>query len=1081
MISRICCLVFVLSCLLTASFTQSPQKQAQGSEDKQVKTPAAGPKKPGNKPVVLPAASGQIDERVFGAMRWRQVGPFRGGRVLAVTGVPGEPNVFYFGGASSGVWKSTDAGANWQPLFDKQSIASIGAIAVAQSDHNIIYVGSGEACIRGNISYGNGVYKSVDAGKTWKNIGLKDTRHIGALIVDPRNPNIVFVAALGHAYGSNEERGVFRTTDGGTTWQKVLYKDNKTGAIAVVFDPNNSSTLFASLWEVYRTPWSLNSGGPGSGLYKSTDGGTTWTRLEGHGLPSGIMGRIGIAVSGADSNKIYAMVESKEGGLYRSDDGGDSWIRMNEDGRLRQRAWYFSHIFADPRSADTVYVLNTGMFRSTDGGRSFGLLPAPHGDHHGLWIDPDNPEHLINGNDGGATVSLDGGRTWSTQYNQPTAQFYHVITDNRWPYYIYGAQQDNSTIAIKSYDDDGVIGRQDWYAVGGGESGYIAPYPPDPNVTFANAEGFTSRFDKRTEQIVDISVWPLDVSGNGAEKLLHRFNWTSPLMVSPHDPNTLYTAAEMVFKSTNAGQSWTPISGDLTRNDKSRQKPSGGPITLDITSVEYYDTIFALAESPIKKDTIWAGTDDGLVQLTTDGGQHWANVTPKDLPEWSMVSIIEASHYDPNTAYLAIDRHKFDDFRPLIFRTRDSGKNWILTANGIPEGSYVRSVREDPKHKGLLYAGTETGVYFSVDDGGHWQPLKLNLPTVPIHDLEVHGDDLVAATHGRSFWVLDDITPLRQLDAVSPTAEMTLFKPQTALRLHLPTDIDRRGAVGDNPPPGVILDYYFKTAPKEEVKLEIVDSDGKVVRTLSSKEKKGDEQPPEWPDQVKEITTIPASAGMNRYAWNLRWEPPVKIPGAFYSGVGPQGPLAQPGTYTVKLTAGNQTQSQPLEIILDPRAKGVKAEDLRKQFELALQIRDANTNLHRAVNQIRTLRAEIKALQQRFENDLNIKPLLEHAAALDKKMTPVEEQLIQVNMKGSEGNLAFPNMLNEQFDGISAVVQGGDSAPSQQQYEVFKMLRVQLDQQLAAWKQILSTEVPAFNNHMKSSSIPVLYLPPESE
>jgi photosystem II stability/assembly factor-like uncharacterized protein len=1083
--SRVFVLLFI--CTFSAAFAQSP-KNPQTSEDKQGKKPGATtaqPKKPAAKTTTpaqtSPPAPGQIDEKVFGAMRWRQVGPFRGGRVLAVTGVPGEPNVFYFGGASSGVWRSTDAGTSWQPLFDKQPIASIGAIAVAESDHNVIYVGTGEACIRGNISYGNGVYKSVDAGKTWKNVGLKDTQHIGALIIDPKNPNIVFVAALGHAYGPNEERGVFRTTDGGATWQKVLYKDNKTGAIDVVFDPKNSSTLFASLWEVYRNPWSLNSGGPGSGLYKSTDGGATWMHIEGHGLPAGIMGRIGISVSGADSNKVYAMVESKEGGLYRSDDGGDNWIRMNEDGRLRQRAWYFSHIFADPKSADTVYVLNTGMFRSTDGGRTFGLLPAPHGDHHGLWIDPDNPEHLINGNDGGTTVSLDGGRTWSTQYNQPTAQFYHVITDNRWPYYIYGAQQDNSTIAIKSYDDDGVIGRQDWYAVGGGESGYIAPYPPDPNITFANAEAFTSRFDKRTEQLVDISVWPLDVSGNGAEKLLHRFNWTSPLMISPHDPNTLYTAMEMVFKSTDGGQSWAAISGDLTRNDKSKQKPSGGPITLDITSVEYYDTIFALAESPLKKDTIWAGTDDGLIQLTTDGGQHWANVTPKDMPEWSMISIIEASHHDANTAYVAVDRHKLDDFRPLIFRTRDNGKNWILTANGIPDGSYVRAVREDPKRKGLLYAGTETGVYFSVDDGGHWQPLKLNLPTVPVHDLEIHGDDLIAATHGRSFWVLDDITPLRQADVVSATAEMVLFKPETALRLHLPTDIERRGPVGDNPPPGAIIDYYFKSAPKDEVKLEILDSGGKVVRSLSSKEKKGDEQPPEWPDQVKEVTTIPAAAGMNRYAWNLRWEPPVKIPGAFYSGIGPQGPLAQPGQYTVKLTAGNQSQSQTLEIVVDPRTKSVNADDLRKQFELAIQVNNANTELHRAVNQIRTMRAEIKAMEQRFDNDARMKPILEQAGALDKKMAPVEEHLIQVNMKGSEANLAFPNMLNEEFDSFSGIVQAGDGAPSQQQYEVFKMLRGQLDQQLAAWKQLMSADVPAFNEAMKSSNIPALYLPPENE
>jgi photosystem II stability/assembly factor-like uncharacterized protein len=1086
MIFRSRFLSFLLISTVSFSFAQSTQAPAQHQEErKPAKQPAAAPqKKTTSKPAAqpqTPSAPGPVDEKLFSAMRWRQVGPFRGGRVLAVTGVPGEPNVFYFGGASSGVWRSTDAGTNWQPLFDKQPIASIGAIAVVPSDHNIIYVGSGEACIRGNISYGNGVYKSVDAGRTWKNVGLKDTRHIGAVIVDPKDPNVVLVAALGHAYGPNEERGVFRSTDGGATWQKVLYKDNKTGAIDVVFDPNNANTVFASMWEVYRTPWSLNSGGPGSGLYRSSDGGATWTHLEGHGLPAGIMGRIGVSVSGADSNKIYAMVESKEGGLYRSDDGGDSWIRMNEDGRLRQRAWYFSHIFADPKSADTVYVLNTGLFRSTDGGRTFNLLPAPHGDHHGLWIDPDSPERMINGNDGGATVSLDGGRKWSTQYNQPTAQFYHVITDNRWPYYIYGAQQDNTTVAIKSYDDDGVIGRQDWYAVGGGESGYIAPYPLDPNITYANAEAFTSRFDKRTEQVVDISVWPIDFSGNGAEKLPHRFNWTSPLMLSPHDPHTLYTAQEMVFKSTNEGQSWTPISGDLTRNDKSKQKPSGGPITLDITSVEYYDTIFALAESPLKKGMIWAGTDDGLVHLTGDGGQHWTNVTPKDMPEWSMISIVEASHHDANTAYLAVDRHKFDDFRPLIYRTRDAGKNWILIANGIPEGSYVRSVRDDPKRKGLLFAGTETGVYFSIDDGGHWQPLKLNLPAVPIHDLEVHGDDLVVATHGRSFWVLDDITPLRQLDWVNTNLELALYKPQTAVRLHLPTDIERRGPVGDNPPPGAIIDYYFKTAPKDEVKLEIVDSSGKVVRSLSSKEKKGEEQPPEWPDQVKEVTTIPAAAGMNRYAWNLRWEPPVKIPGAFYSGIGPQGPLAQPGQYTVKITAGSHSQSQPCEIIMDPRVKGVSPEDLRKQFELAMQVRDANTDLHRAVNQIRTLRAEIKALQERLDDDPSMKSVREQAAALDKKMTPVEEQLIQVNMKGSEANLAFPNMLNEQFDTFSAVVQAGDSAPSEQQNEAFRMLRGQLDQQLAAWKQIMSVDVPAFNQSMKNTSIPALYLPPERE
>jgi hypothetical protein len=530
------------------------------------------------------------------------------------------------------------------------------------------------------------------------------------------------------------------------------------------------------------------------------------------------------------------------------------------------------------------------------------------------------------------------------------------------------------------------------------------------------------------------------------------------------------------------GQSWTQISPDLTRNDKSKQKPSGGPITLDITSVEYFDTIFTVAESPLKKDMIWAGTDDGLVQLTNDGGQHWSNVTPKDVPEWSMISIVEPSHHDANTAYIAVDRHKLDDFRPYIFRTRDAGKTWILTAGGIPEGSYVRSVKEDPKRKGLLFAGTETGVYFSIDDGGHWQPLKLNLPTVPVHDVEVHGDDLVVATHGRAFWVLDNITALRQVETSSAASEAILFKPETAIRLHLPDAIERRGPVGDNPPPGAIIDYYFKTAPKDEVKLEILDGSGKVVRSLSSREKKEFEQPPEWPDQVKEVTTIPAGAGMNRYAWNLRWEPPVKIPGAFYTGQGPQGPIAMPGHYTIKLSVGSWSQTQPLELVIDPRvAKTVTQQALQQQFDLALQVRQANDDLHRAVNQVRTMRGELKNVQGRFAEDAKLKQVVAQADTLDKKMAPVEEALIQVNMKGSEANLAFPNMLNEQLDGLSSAVQAGDSAPSQQQQEVFKMLRSELDQQLTAWKQIMQNDVPAFNELVRNSNIPVLYLPPAGE
>ncbi|MGH8275899.1 MAG: WD40/YVTN/BNR-like repeat-containing protein, partial [Steroidobacteraceae bacterium] len=677
----------------------------------------------------------QVNPELFSGMKWRQIGPFRGGRVLAVSGVPGDPATWYFGAAAGGVWKSTNAGNTWQPIFDGQKIASIGAIAVADSDHNILYVGTGEACPRGDITYGDGVYKSLDAGKTWQHVGLTDTRHIGAIIVDPENPDIAFVAALGHVFGPNEERGIFRTGDGGKTWQRVLFRDRDTGGIDVVFDPHNPNTLFASLWQMRRQPWKFSSGGPGSGLYRSTDGGHGWRQIVGHGLPGGPLGRIGVSVSGADGKRVYAAIEAKEGGIFRSDDGGDSWTRINPDHRFRQRAWYYSHIFADPDAVDTVYVLNTGAFRSTDGGKSFQLLPAPHGDYHALWIDPRDPRRLINGNDGGATLSLDGGTTWTREDNQPTAQFYHVAVDNHWPYRVYGAQQDNSTIAIASRDDEGVIGRQDWYPVGGGESGYIAPDPRDPDIVYANADsGQMTRYDHRTGNLRDVSMYPLDVSGNAAESLQYRIQWTEPVFVSRHDSNVLYTAAQFVLKSTDQGRSWKRISGDLTRNDKSKQHPSGGPITLDITSVEYYDTVFALAESPLQKGLLWAGSDDGLIHVTRDDGRTWQNVTPTDMPEWSMVSIIEPSPHDAKAAYAAIDRHKLDDLKPLIYKTHDGGRTWTRIVAGIPDGAYVRSVREDPKRKGLLYAGTELGVYLSFDDGEHWQPLQLNLPVTPVHD-----------------------------------------------------------------------------------------------------------------------------------------------------------------------------------------------------------------------------------------------------------------------------------------------------------------------------------------------------------
>jgi photosystem II stability/assembly factor-like uncharacterized protein len=1023
-------------------------------------------------------AAQQYNDSQMKGMKWRLVGPFRGGRVLAVTGIPGDPYTFYFGGVAGGLWRTNDAGITWTSLTDKEPFASIGAIAVSESNPGVIYVGTGESCLRGNISYGNGAYKSTDGGKSWTSIGLKDTQHISRIVVNPRNPDIVFVAALGHAYGPNPDRGIYRSTDGGKNWEKVLYKDDKSGAIDLAVDPHNANVMFAALYQIQRTPWSLESGGSGSGLYRSVDGGTTWKHLEGNGLPSGILGRIGVSVSGADSNRVYALVEAKEGGLYRSDDGGDSWTKVNDDQRLTQRAWYFTHIFADPRSADTVYMLNTGMFRSTDGGKSLTLLPAPHGDHHGLWIDPTNPKRLINGNDGGATVSVDGGKTWSTQYNQPTAQFYHVAADERPLYYLYGAQQDNSTVGIASRSDDGYIGRQSWYDVGGGESGYIIPDPRDANIVYAGSGGgIITRFDKRTQQEQDITVWPIDGTGHGARDLKYRQAWTDPIAMSPFNPDVLYTAAEVVFKSADHGMSWTTISGDLTRNDKSKQESSGGALTKDNTTVEYYDTVFTIAESPVQKDLLWAGTDDGLIHITRDGGQHWTNVTPKGVPEWSMVSLIEASPQDAGKAYAAIDTHKVDDVRPYIFKTTDFGKTWTKITNGIPDGAYTHAVREDPKQKGLLYAGTEMGVYVSFDDGAHWQTLQLNLPTSPIHDLIVKDDDLAVATHGRAFWVLDDITPLRQLSAHSDKDDMILYKPRTTFRYRWPEDYERRQPVAPNPPSGAIISYYFKSAPKGEVTLDVLDAQGKVVRSFSSVDKKEAETPPEWPDQEPPQEKISADAGLNRFTWNLRYDGPKKLPGEVGAEYRNKGPYGMPGNYQVRLTAEGKTQTVPLELKVDPRVN-VSMADLQKQFDLDMKIRAQLSDLHQTVEEIRSIRQQFHTLSARLGEDARYKPITTASDSLDKRMTPIEERLLQVKIKSSEASLNYPVLIDEQLHNLAISVDNADALPTQQQEAAFESLRQQASPLIAQWKQIESSDVVALNDMMQKQSVPAIYLAP---
>jgi photosystem II stability/assembly factor-like uncharacterized protein len=1031
------------------------------------------------------AADTNPQEKLFKALTWRQIGPFRGGRALAVAGVSSQPNTYYFGAVAGGVWKTTDGGTSWTPIFDKQrGVSSIGSIAVAESDPNVIYAGTGEACIRGNIVAGNGMYKSIDAGKTWQRSGLAETQTIGRVIVHPRNPDIVLVAALGHVYGTNPERGIFRSTDGGKTWQKVLYKDDKTGGIDIAFDPSNPSILFAALWEAHRTPWEMVSGGPGSGLYRSTDGGSTWKQLQGNGLPKTVLGRIGVSVSGANPNRVYALVEAAEGGLFRSDDGGANWRLMNDERRIRQRAWYYTHVFTDPKSADTVYVLNTSMYRSNDAGKTFSVIPAPHGDHHGLWIDPTNPSRMINSNDGGANVSVNGGATWTGQDNQPTAQFYHVIADNRYPYYVYGAQQDNSTVAIATRSDNGAIDRSDWYDVGGGESGYIAPDPRDPNIVYAGSYGgYLTRLDKRSGQMQAVNPWPQNPMGHGATDLQYRFQWTYPIVVSKHDPNTVYAAAQVIFKSNDNGMSWSVISPDLTRNDKSKQGPSGGPITKDNTSVEYYDTIFALAESPVQKDVIWTGSDDGLVQITRDDGKNWANVTPKKMPEWGTINLIEASTFDAGTAYVALDRHELDDWTPYIYKTGDYGKTWSRINNGIPNGAVLRAVREDPVRRGLLYAGTESGIYVSFDDGANWQNwLQRNLPTTPIADLIIKGNDIVVATHGRAFWVLDNIGPVREYNAQLAGEDAHLFKPSVAYRQRGGGGGEGppRGNSGQNPPTGAVLYYSLKFAPKpkDEITLEVTDAQGKLVRKFSNLEKQesGEPEQPEQPADARaraRPNQLPAEAGLNRFVWNLRFDDASRVPNSPIWGGGIAGPLALPGMYQVKLTVGGKTLTQSLEVQLDPRVK-TPAADLQKQFTLLWQMHEKLAVTHDAVNQMRSIRKQMQDLEKRVAGSSNAKAIADAVKKLDEKMTPIEEELIQVKSKSSQDPLNFPIKLNNELAALANIVESADTAPTQQSYEVYNTLAQQIDQQLAKWKQVFGTDVPAFNEFVRQQNVPAV-------
>lgn len=1020
----------------------------------------------------LPLVAQQTNPALFSEMRWRLVGPFRGGRALTAVGVPGNPSLFYFGAVGGGVWKTTDAGLTWEPIFDSQPIASIGAVEVAPSNPNIIYVGSGEADMRDDITYGNGMYKSTDAGKTWNQIGLRDTRQIGRILVDPKNPDVVYVAALGHAYGANSERGVFRSTDGGQNWSRVLFKDDNTGAIDLAFDPQNSKVIYASLWQTRRPPWNVYpaSNGPGSGLYKSSDGGATWQHLQA-GLPEEGLGRIGIAVAPSDANRLYLVVDAKDGGIYRSDDAGKTFIRGDNEQRVWGRGWYFGGITVDPKNPDVVFVCNTSTYKSIDGGKSFTAFKgAPGGDdYHSIWISPEDSNRMILSSDQGTVVSLNGGKTWSSWYNQPTGQFYHVSTDNRFPYWIYGAQQDSGAMAVPSRSNFASITERDWHPVEvGGESGSIAPDPEHPNTIFG---GTVTRYDFTTANNQNISP---TVGRAGSFRTI----WTLPVAISPADPKKLYFSHQMLFRSSNDGYNWDVISPDLTREDP------GVPRNLDPITAKYglasprKGVIYAIAPSPRNPNLIWVGTDDGLIHVTRDDGKNWINVTPEKLAPWSKVGIIEASWFDEGTAYAAVDRHRLEDLHAYIYRTHDGGKSWQMVSKGIPEGAYVNVVREDRERKGLLYAGTELGMYVSFNDGDDWQPIQLNLPAVSVRDISARNDDLVIATHGRAFWILDDLSPLREADAKIASGDAHLFKPQTALRIRpgsdqgtpYPPEIPK----GENPPNGALIDYYLKSASATAVTLEILDNKGAVIRKYASNEKapvveeKTLDIPMFW---VRPPQILSDKAGMHRFVWDLHYAAPNTGTAPLGGGRrGGGGPWAPPGEYSVRLTANGQQYTQPLVVKMDPRVN-VSDRDLQLQLAVSQRAASAQAEVARASAQASVIAKQLKDLQTKAKGDAVTSAVLEKfnqrvgdiaGRGSDTFGTPVE------TVDTDETSLRH---LAGAFAQVNAAVQSAPAAPTNDQQQALEQNSRIMQSTMAQWQQVIAEELPKLNAQLRNAHL----------
>ena len=998
------------------------------------------------------------DEALYSALDYRNLGPYRGGRSAAVTGVPGQPSTYYFGGTGGGVWKTTDGGQTWKNISDGFFGGSIGAVAVSEWDPNVIYVGGGEVTVRGNVSHGYGMWKSEDAGKTWKHLGLDDSRRIPRIRIHPRNPDLVYAAVLGHLFGPNEERGVYRSKDGGATWEKILFVSDEAGAVDLVMDPTNPRILYASTWRILRTPYSLESGGEGSALWKSTDGGDTWEEVTGkdNGLPRGTLGIIGVTISPANPNRVWAIVEAQDGGVFRSDDGGETWTKINDERKLRQRAWYYTRIYADPKNEDQVYVLNVRFWRSKDGGKTYESISTPHGDHHDLWINPDTPDHMIIADDGGAQVTTDGGESWTTYYNQPTAQFYRVTTDNHFPYRVLGAQQDNSTVRILHTSDG--RNEREWEPSAGGESGWLAPKPDDPDIVFGGSYGgFLTRLDHRTGEVRAVNVWPDNPMGHGAEGMKYRFQWNFPILYSKHNPNVLYTAGNHLFRTTNEGDSWEMISPDLTRADSSKLGPSGGPITKDNTGVEYYATIFTVAESNFDPNVIWTGSDDGLIYVTRDGGQTWTNVTPppKLMPEWIQVNDIVAHPFEPGGLYVAATMYKSDDFRPYLYKTTDYGKTWTKIVDGIDPSHFTRAIQPDPKRRGLLYAGTESGMYVSFDDGAHWTPFQQNMPVVPITDLDMKENDLVVATQGRAFWILEDVTPLHQLNDEVAASAHWLFTPRPTYRMI-------GGRFGDGS--AVTFRYYFRDAPDSSaVTLKILETDGDVIRTFTPKSKG---------------QKLAVEAGMNAFRWNMRYEDAETFPGLIMWAGTTSGPRAVPGVYQARLIVGDDSTTVPFEIKKDPRSSATIA-DLQAQFDFLLEIRDKLSETHRAIKKIRDVRSQVKAITSRLGDYEGADEIRAAAKALNEKLTAVEEALYQTKNQSRQDPLNFPIRLNNKLAALASTASIGDYRPTRQALAVKQELTAAIDAELAKLRTILETDLPAFNELVREKAIPAVIVKPD--